>query len=73
MKKIGPAWMGRSKPPPDHFTERMARTALEEIKTDLRREVGEPDASGATFADAAAEFLRYGEDIRKIDQGTVRD
>src|SRR4051794_39570710 len=73
MRKIGPAWTERSKPAPGHFTEKMARAALEEIKTDLRRGEGEPEATGATFADAAAEFLRFAEDVRKIDQGTARD
>ena len=73
MKKIGPAWKGRSKPEPGYFTERMAKAALEEIKTDLRRGAGVPEVTGTTFADAASEFLRYVGEVRRIDPATVRD
>jgi hypothetical protein len=73
MKKIGPAWSGRGKPQPGYYTERMARVALEEIKTDLRRGTGEPEPTGTTFADAAMEFLRYVGEVRRIDAATVRD
>lgn len=73
MKKIGPAWTERGKPPPGHFTKRQAKARLEELKVDLSREAGPAGESGATFKDAAAEFLRYVAEVRQIDAGTVRD
>ena len=44
MKKIGLAWTERSKAPPGYFTKATARVALEEIKTDIRRDVEDAPA-----------------------------
>ena len=41
--------------------------------TDLRRGVGSKVGSGATFADAAIEYLRFVEQVRRIDSVTVKD
>lgn len=73
MKKIGPAWNERGRPPGGYFTRKTAKGELDAILTDARRGTGEPGGTGATFADAASEFLRYVADVRKIDAGTARD
>ncbi len=52
-KAIGPVWTGSGRPPGGYFTERTAKAALEARLTDLRRGVGNPARTGATFADAA--------------------
>ena len=60
--------------PAGHYTERTAREALDAILTDARRgTLAGVGASGATFADAAAEYVRFVRDVRKIDATTLRD
>lgn len=74
QRKLGPAHTGRGRPPAGHYTERTAKGALEGILTDARR--GTLDAhhtTGATFADAAAEYLRYVANIRQREASTVTD
>jgi integrase len=74
QKRLGPAWTERSRPPAGFFTRRLAEEALRAILVDAQR--GELPASretGATFADAAAEFLRYVAEVRQIDAGTLAD
>ena len=71
--KLGPAWTGNGRPPGGYYTRRTAEEALQAILTDLRRGVGSKDGTGATFADAAAEYLRFVEQVRRIDKVTVRD
>jgi integrase len=71
QKKLGPAWTERSRPPAGHFTRKTAQAALREILADAQR--GAPvGASGATFADAATEYLRYVSEVRQIDDKTAR-
>ena len=73
-KKLGPAWTGKGRPPAGHFTKRTAEQALAAILADARR--GTLDGAvktGATFADAAAEWLRYVEHDRKRRPSTVAD
>jgi integrase len=72
-RKLGPAWTGNGRPPAGYYTRRTAEEALQAILTDLRRGVGPKDATGATLADAASEYLRYVEHVRKIDIATVKD
>jgi integrase len=72
-RKLGPAWTGSGRPPAGQYTRRTAEEALEAILTDVRRGTGDAPTSGATFADAAAEYLRYVQDVRQIDPVTVRD
>lgn len=74
-KRLGPAWTGRSRPPAGYFTRRMAEDALSALLTDIRRgEAPDPGvASKATFRDAAAEYLRYVGEVRKIDARTLDD
>ena len=50
----------------------MAEEALHAVLTDARRGTLSVVVN-ATFADAAAEYLRYVEDVRQIDPATVKD
>jgi Phage integrase, N-terminal SAM-like domain len=74
QKKLGPAWTERGRPPAGYLTKRLAedwlRTTLDEAR---RGTLPGMVRTGATFADAAAEYLRYiGEDrVRKAS--TVED
>lgn len=72
QRRIGPAWEKGGRPPAGHFTRRMAEEALEAKLTDVRRGAVE-SPSGATFADAAAEFLRFAANVQKVDPSTVKD
>ena len=59
QRALGPAWKGRGRPPAGHYTEKLAEAALREILADARRGTLQGvDKTGATFEDAAAEFLR---------------
>jgi integrase len=52
----------------------MAEEALQAILTDARRcTLARMTTTGATFRDAAAEYLRYVEHVRQIDEATVKD
>jgi integrase len=74
MKRLGPAWSQRGRPPEGYFTRKMADEALQAILTDARRGTLQDAArTGATFADAAAEWLRYVEHDRKRRHSTVED
>jgi integrase len=74
QQRIGPAWTGRGRPPEGFFTQRTAEVALEARLTDARRGTLEGmRRTGATFADAAAEFLRYVEHVRQREASTVGD
>ncbi len=76
-RRLAPAHVGGGKPRAGELTRRQAQDALADLLADERRKVGQraydhqPD--GATFADAAAEYLHYVEQVRRIDPSTVRD
>jgi integrase len=74
QKRLGPVWDGPGRPPEGFYTRRTAEEALQAILVDARRGTlaGLP-SSGATFRDATAEYLRYVEQVRKIDIATVKD
>jgi integrase len=75
QKLLGPAWVRkRGRPPEGHYTERTAKEALGAILADARRGtlVG-TETTGATFTDAAAEFVRFKGDVRRIDAATLAD
>jgi integrase len=73
QKKIGPAWTERGRPPAGYFTKRLAEDALRETLHEARRGVLPGMVrTGATFADAAAEYLRYVEHDRGRKPSTVR-
>jgi integrase len=73
-KRLGPAWTGKGRPPAGYFTRKTAEAKLQEILADARRGMlAGAVATGATFADAAAEWLRYVEHDRKRRPSTVAD
>jgi len=73
QKKIGPAWSERGRPPAGYYTKRQAEEWLRGVLDDARRGalVGLV-RTGATFADAAAEFMRYAEHDRALKPSTLR-
>ena len=74
QKRLGPAWAGPGRAPAGHYTRKMAEEELAAILTDARRgQLPEQGVTGATFADAAAEYLRYVAEVRQIDPATVGD
>ena len=74
QQRLGPAHTGRGRCPASHYTARTAGDALGAILADARRGTLQAhEATGATFADAAAEYLRYIADVRKRERSTVTD
>jgi len=74
QKKLGPAWSGRGRPPAGHFTKRSAQAWLDDVLAQARRgELQGMVATGATVADAAAEWLRWAEHDRACKPSTVTD
>lgn len=74
QKCLGPAWAERSRPPAGHFTRKTADAALQAILTDARRgTLAGMQKTGATFKDAAAEYLRFVIEVRQIDPDTAAD
>jgi integrase len=60
QKKIGPAWTERGRPATGYFTKRLAEDWLRDLLHEARHGVLPSEVrTGATFADAAAEWLRY--------------
>jgi integrase len=74
QKKLGPAWTERGRPPAGYFTKRLAEDHLRSVLEEASRGVLPGMVrTGATFADAAAEFLRYAEHDRGCKASTLRD
>lgn len=74
QKKLGPAWTARGRPPAGYFTKRLAEDWLRETLADARRGTLPGSVrSGATFADATAEWLRYVEHDRDVKPSTLTD
>lgn len=74
QKRLGPAWESPGRPPTGYYTRRTAEEALQAILADARRgTLAGMSRSGSTFRDAATEYLRYVEHVRKIDAATVKD
>jgi integrase len=74
QKKLGPAWTERGRPPAGYFTKRLAEDHLRSVLDEARRGVLPGMVrTGATFADAATEFLRYAEHDRGCKPSTLRD
>jgi integrase len=73
QKKIGPAWTERGRPATGYFTKRLAEDWLRDV-LDQARHGTLPGMvrTGATFADAATEYLRYVEHDRERKPSTVR-
>lgn len=72
QKLLGPAWTKRSRPPEGYFNEMKAEAAVDAMVEELRRAPADT-GTDATFAEAAAEYLRYVEDVKQIDAATVAD
>jgi len=74
QKKLGPAWTDRGRPPTGYFTKRLAEAWLRSTLEDARRgTLPGMVRSGATFADAAAEWLRFIEEDRARKPSTLVD
>jgi integrase len=72
QKKIGPAWTERGRPPNGYFTKRLAEDWLRRLLDEARRgTLAGMMRTGATFADAAAEWIRYVEQDRMRKPSTV--
>ncbi len=72
QKKLGPAWTKRGRPADGYLTKQTAESRLDEILAEIRR--GQHPGmvrTGATFADAAEEYLRYIEHDRGRKPSTV--
>src|SRR4051794_40824295 len=73
-KRIGPAWTERGRPAAGYFTKRTAESWLRDLLDEARRgTLPGMVRTGATFADAAAEWLRYAEQERACKHSTLRD
>lgn len=73
-KRVGPAWSGRGRPAAGTFTKRTAEDWLRDLLDEARRgTLPGLVQTGATFADAAAEYLRWIEQDRARKPSTVRD
>jgi len=74
QRKIGPAWTERGRPPAGYVTKRLAEAWLRDVLDRARRgSLPGMVRTGATFADAAAEYLRYAADERGCKPSTLRD
>jgi integrase len=74
QRRIGPAWTGRGRPAAGWFTKRSAQAWLDEVLAQARRgELPGMVETGATVADAAAEWLRWAEHDRDCKPSTLAD
>lgn len=74
QKRIGPAWTARGRPEVGTYTKRTAQAWLEEVLSEARRgSLPGMVRTGATFADAAAEWLRWAEHERDCKPSTLSD
>lgn len=74
QKRLGPAWTQRGRPPAGYFTKRTAEDWLRDTLDEARRgTLPGMVRTGATFADAAAEWLRYVEYERACKPSTLED
>ncbi|MGO9760731.1 MAG: tyrosine-type recombinase/integrase [Solirubrobacteraceae bacterium] len=74
QKRLGPAWTERGRPPEGYFTKRTAEAWLRDTLDAARRgTLPGMVRTGATFADAAAEWLRYVEQERGRKASTLAD
>ncbi len=74
QRKIGPAWTARSQPLAGYYTRVTAYDWLRRTLDEARRgTLPGMVQTGATFADAAAEFLRYIEKDRARKASTLAD
>jgi integrase len=72
-KLIGPVWTGAGRTPDGYFTKRTAQAVLDARLTDLRRGVGIPSRTGATFRDAAQQWYVHRAEQEGWKPSTKRD
>jgi integrase len=76
-RRLAPAHLAGGQPPNGHLTRKQAEDALADLLAVERRNVGagayDHLPSGATFADAAAGYLRHVEHVKGREVSTVRD
>lgn len=73
QRKLGPAWSERGRPPAGYFTKRLADDWLRDVLDEARRgTLPGLVRTGATVADATAEYLRYIEHDRERKPSTVQ-
>src|SRR5579863_8238280 len=74
QKKIGPAWSERGRPPVGRFTKRTAEAWLADVLLSARKgTLPGMRSGGATFAEAAEEWLRFIAQDRERKPSTIRD
>jgi integrase len=73
QRKLGPAWSERGRPPSGYYTKRLAEDQLRDLLDEARRgTLPGLVQTGATVADATAEYLRYIEHDRERKPSTVQ-
>ena len=73
QRRIGPAWTTRERPAEGFHTRRTAQTWLDTVLSEARRgELPGMVRTGATFADAVAEYMRWLEHDRARKPSTLR-
>jgi integrase len=74
QRKLGPAWLTAGRSPAGWYTRKDAAGALRELLAAADRgTLAGVHKTGATFEDAAAEYLRYVEHVKQCDEATLRD
>jgi integrase len=74
QKVLGPAWRERGRPPEGYFIKRTAEAWLRDVLDQARRgTLPGMVRTGATFADAAKEWLRFVEQERGCKASTLAD
>ena len=72
QRKIGPVWTQRGRPAAGYYTKRLAETWLQDVLDQARRgTLPGLVKTGATFDDAAAEFMRYAEYDKALKPSTI--
>ena len=73
-RTIGPAWTDRGRPAAGTYTKRTAEAWLRDVLDEARRgTLAGLNKTGASIADAAAEYLRFVEVDRQRKASTIRD
>jgi integrase len=73
-KRLGLAWTEKTAPPDGYFTKGKAQAYLDELLRQARDgSLPGMVKTGKTFADAAAEWLAYCENVRDCKPSTMRD
>jgi integrase len=74
QRRIGPAWTERGRPAPGYYNKRSAEGWLSKLLDEARRgELPGMVQTGATFEDAASEYMRWLEHDRQRKPSTLRD